>query len=201
MVKEVGTNEPYKIPITITMRDGTVIEKLSPCLLPKINDIQTISTNSIDYFEVVIDCQLKSEILENFEKSLTIYVYKKQNYQLLRPSVRSMLQNKPRNIEIDPDSILNCELFKQLDLNGKEIWINEFSSKKKVSYSGLTIFNIIDDKLRLIKSVESPDSIEDVWNLRLLFGYANMCIHNDDLHYIPLQFINQLKQKLWNKVA
>ncbi|CAL1197097.1 Anaphase-promoting complex subunit 1 family protein [Candida parapsilosis] len=201
VVKEVGTNEPYKIPITITMRDGTVIEKLSPCLLPKINDIQTISTNSIDYFEVVIDCQLKSEILENFEKSLTIYVYKKQNYQLLRPSVRSMLQNKPRNIEIDPDSILNCELFKQLDLNGKEIWINEFSSKKKVSYSGLTIFNIIDDKLRLIKSVESPDSIEDVWNLRLLFGYANMCIHNDDLHYIPLQFINQLKQKLWNKVA
>ena len=96
---------------------------------------------------------------------------------------------------------MNCELFKQLDLNGKEIWINEFSSKKKVSYSGLTIFNIIDDKLRLIKSVESPDSIEDVWNLRLLFGYANMCIHNDDLHYIPLQFINQLKQKLWNKVA
>ncbi|KAG5421745.1 APC1 [Candida metapsilosis] len=201
VVKEVGTNEPCKIPITITMKDGKVIENLSPCLLPKINDIQTISTNSIDYFQVVIDCSLKSEILENFEQSLTVYVYKKQNYQLLRPNIRSMLQNKSQKITIDTDSALNGGLFESLDLNSKEIWMKEFESKKKISYSGLTIFNIIDDKLKLIKSVESPESIEDIWNLRLLFEYANTCIQNDDLHYIPLQFINQLKQKLWNKVG
>ncbi|KAI5967120.1 APC1 [Candida theae] len=201
VVKEVSTNEPCKIPITITMKDGQVIEKLSPCLLPKIGDIQTICTNSIDYFQVVIDCQLKSEILENFEQSLTIYVYKKQNYQLLRPNIRSMLQNKSRNIDIESQSVINGALFEPVDLNSKEIWVNEFESKKKVSYSGLTIFNIIDDKLKMIQSVESPESIEDIWNLRLLFEYANTRIQNDDLHYVPLQFINQLKQKLWNKVG
>ncbi|KAI5949649.1 APC1 [Candida margitis] len=201
VVEEVGTNEPCKIPITITMKDGEVVENLSPCLLPKLKDIQTIATNSIDYFDVIIDCQLRSEISDNFEKSLTIYVYKKQNYQLLRPNIRSMLQNKSRNTRIETDSILNCGLFELLDSNSKEIWINGFESRHKISYSGLTIFNIIDDKLKLMKCVESPDSIEDVWNLRLLFEYANTCIHDDDLHYISLQFINQLKQKLWNKVG
>lgn len=55
MVRDVKTSKPCKIPIHITMKDGSTKESLSPCLLPNIDSIATIETKSADFFKVVLN--------------------------------------------------------------------------------------------------------------------------------------------------
>lgn len=66
--------------------------------------------------------------------------------------------------------------------------------------SGVSIFNIIDNQLELIDDVLCPQSIEKIWNLKLLFDYASNTVRNDDLHYVSVEFIENLKQKLWKNI-
>ncbi|KAI3402435.2 APC1 [Candida oxycetoniae] len=204
IIRDVKTKEACKIPILIKMKNGELMNKVSPCLIPNLKEISQIQTKSANHFDVIIDFELKSEILENFEKSLTIYVYKKQNYQLLKPSVRSMLQNKSKEQDNTPISSLlnNCEVFQELEKNSKLIWQNEFStrllSSTNLKSSGLSIYDIIENKLELMKYAKSASSIEDIWNLKLVFEFTNR-MKRDYLHYIQLDFIHELKQILCNK--
>ncbi|KAI5966491.1 APC1 [Candida pseudojiufengensis] len=209
IVKDFKTNEPCKIPITIIMKNGENLEKISPCLVPPLNEISKIITRSINYFEIVINFQLKSEILDNFMKDLTIYVYKKQNYQLLNTNIRSILQDKTNqfiNKQNESNSIINDNKIINQSLSPDLIkkWQFEMNEISKISYNELSIFNIIDNKLELINSIKSKNQnycylIEDIWNLKLLFEFSNHLI-KDDLHYIDIEFIQQLRLKLWNKI-
>ncbi|KAI5953598.1 APC1 [Candida jiufengensis] len=211
IIKDFKTNEPCKIPITIILKNGIILNKISPCLIPPINEISKIITKSINYFEISINFQLKSEILDNFLKELIIYVLKKQNYQILKSDIRYFLQDS-NQLKIDESTnnsvILNNSIFLN-NLNSVndfsnliKKWQFEILENSKISYSELSIFNIIDNKLDLINSINNDNSntiIEDIWNLKLLFEYSNNLIKND-LHYINIEFINQLKLKFWNKI-
>ncbi|RCK60895.1 Negative regulator of mitosis [Candida viswanathii] len=209
VVRDVKTNKPCKIPICVTMKDGTVKESLSPCLLPDINGIATIETKSADFFKVVLDFLSNSEFLEKFKQSLTLYVDKRKNYQVLKPNVASILQNNRKldeAIELDNSVLANSEVISRLGGNAQKIWQFEnnpraeadlFSSSTR---SGLSIFNIIDNQLELIDIVETPQSVENIWNLKLLFECATNLVHNDDLHYVSVEFIESLKQRLWKNL-
>ncbi|KAG7664251.1 APC1 [[Candida] subhashii] len=210
VIRDVKTQKPCKVPVTITMKDNTVKEVLSPCLLPNIDDILTIETGSSDYFRIKIDFELNSEYLQQFKKSLTLYVSKRKNYQLLNPNIGSLLQNESKGLQIDNKEmeinsdigkILNCQLFNQIDSFERKMLYYETSDLTKGSNpsdGGLSIFSIIDNKLELMKMASVPESREDLWNLRLLFSYADRRLLQNELNYVSIQFIEKLKQKLYN---
>lgn len=209
VVRDVKTSKPCKIPIHITMKDGSTKESLSPCLLPNIDSIATIETKSADFFKVVLNFQSNSEFLEKFKQSLTLYVDKRKNYQILKPNVASILQNSHKLSEpnqLDSLVLANSEVMTRLGENAQKIWNFENNTQASTDLfssstsSGVSIFNIIDNQLELIDDVLCPQSIEKIWNLKLLFDYASNTVRNDDLHYVSVEFIENLKQKLWKNI-
>ncbi|RLV93081.1 Negative regulator of mitosis [Spathaspora sp. JA1] len=210
IVRDVKTRKPCKIPIVVTMKDHKVEERISPCLLPNVEDILTIETKSDDHFSVKVDFGLKSKYLEVFKKSFTLYVYKRSNYQLLNPTVRSLLQHEHHDIESetvinqDIEHLLNCKIFQDnIHPYERKLWLHESNSGNEddvevIDSTGLNIFNIIDNKLEMMRMASSPESVEDLWNLRLLFAYGDRLLQ-DELHYIPVEFIEKLKERLWNR--
>ncbi|CAX44316.1 Anaphase-Promoting Complex/Cyclosome (APC/C) largest subunit, putative [Candida dubliniensis CD36] len=205
IVRDISTGRPCKIPISINMKNGSVIESISPCLLPDINDILTLKTNSSAHFEVVLDFSLNSEVLEKFMQSLTLYVEKSNNYTVLKPNVRSILSNYSRRVKPDEDTtnFSSLQLLGNLEENARAAWYHENTNHVESDLcsssvrSGLSLFNIIDNQLELINNAQTPKSVEDIWNLKLLFEYANDIARNNKLNYISLEFIEGLRHKLW----
>lgn len=210
VVRDVGTQKPCKIPIAITLKNGKVIETLSPYLLPKLGNVAMIATYSSDHFNVQIDFTMNSEYLEIFKKSLTIYVYKNHNYLMLSSSIGSMLKHKNKNfqiengeISVDSDiaSLLNFQFMENISDLEKKILLHEYSENSIElsnfdNNSALSIFNIIDIKIELELLAKKPHTVEQLWNLKLLFAFADNYLDHQ-LHFITLPFIEKLKQYLW----
>lgn len=211
VIRDVNTRKASKIPVVLHLKNGEVIETVSPCLLPHLDEIISISTKSPDHFNVKVDFELNSEYLEIFKKSLTIFVYKRRNYQLLKSSVNELLNNENKLLQIQNGEIrVNSDVFKFLNLNlmknsndfEKQVFLYESisdhsESDPQVNSSGLSIFNIIDNKIELERMATKPKSIQDLWNIKLLFAFSDRLL-NDQLHYVSLDFIEQLKQQVWD---
>jgi len=148
--------------------------------------------------------------LEIFKETLTIFVYKRRNYQLLKTSIGTLLKNENKKLQVDNGEVrLNSDVSKLLDLKfmkklntfEKQIFLYE-SSENDGEYdlltnnSGLSIFNIIDNKIEMQLMATKPKTIDDLWNLKLIFAYTDRLL-NDNLHFISLGFIEQLKQNIW----
>ncbi|CAI5758887.1 unnamed protein product [Candida verbasci] len=200
IIKDIKTNEPCKIPVLITMKDKSTKLINSPCLLPNLNEISKIETKSEEYFKINIDFTSNAEILTQFKKSLTLYVYKLKNYKISTPDISTILQN---GTEIDDVQFPGSEIMQKLNAKDYKIWSfeNKSNNLHNMNYiSGLSIFNIIDDKLELMSFVDNRETnVEDLYNLKLLFEYADSLLKND-LHYISVEFIQELKSKLWAKI-
>ncbi|KAK6201691.1 uncharacterized protein RJT21DRAFT_120754 [Scheffersomyces amazonensis] len=208
IVRDVNSQNPCKIPVIISLKDGQIKETLSPCLLPNLNDIETIETRSADYFNTQIDFQLNSAYLETFKKSLTILVYKKKNYSILKSTESILIKNENKTLQInngeisvneDMTKLLNLQVIKKLgDFEKKQLTYESIESEDNYNYThnDLSLFKIIDDQLDLEKMSTSPTSTEDLWNLKLLFAFTDTLL-NDNLHYLSVEFVQQLKQQLW----
>lgn len=211
VIRDVNTLEPCKVPVAIGLKNGMVKEVYSPYLLPPLNEISVISTDSSDHFNVKIDFSLNSSNLETFKKTHTIYVYKRKNYELFKCTVSNLLKNENRKLQADNGEIeLNEDLGKVFGL----LFMKNISKFEKqtllflsshLAYSekiiaennALSIFDIIDSMIELEQITASPMTIDNLWNLKLVFTYADNIL-NDDHHFISLSFIEMLKQKLWN---
>ena len=179
-------------------------------MLPNLSDILMISTNSPDHFNVQIDFQLNSEYLEIFKKTLTIFVYKRRNYQLLKTSIGTLLKNENKKLQIDNGEVsINSDVSKLLGLKfmeklntfEKQIFLYESSDNdgeydSLTNNSGLSIFNIIDNKIEMQLMATKPKTIDDLWNLKLIFAFTDRLL-TENLHFISLGFIEQLKQNVW----
>ena len=109
---------------------------------------------------------------------------KSNNHSVLKPNVRSVLQNysQPVRPEEDTTDILSPQMLDNLDEKVKAAWYRENTNHVELDLrsssvrSGLSVFNIIDNQLELINNAQTPKSVEDIWNLKSLFEYANhMC--------------------------
>lgn len=210
VIRDVHTRKPLKVPVTITHRDGSVAEALSPCLLPRLSDIANVSTRSGEHFPVEIDFDLNSEYLEVFKRLLTIYVYRRRNHELLQMSVRALLQHENRQLQasngelhVDGDiaRLLQLQVMKDVAPFEKLVFLHE-SSAPEDDYDpaavglGLLVFNIIDNKIELQRMAEKPRSVQDLWSLRVVFAYADRMLQNGT-HYVGAAFVEQLKQQVW----
>lgn len=65
---------------------------------------------------------------------------------------------------------------------------------------GLSVFNMIANKIDLNFMATQPKDVQDLLSLKLLFAYTDHVLE-DDLHFVSHQFIEQLKQQLWEVSA
>ncbi|CAH6723610.1 anaphase-promoting complex subunit 1 [[Candida] jaroonii] len=208
VIRDVETHKPLKIPVSIKLTNGVVKDIVTPCLLPNLNNIINIETNSLDHFKVNINFEANDHYLKIFQKSLALFVYKRRNYQIFKSSIRRLLELENKGlqidnheIEIDSDvnKILNLDFMKNITNHEKKVYLFESSDKTSdanLKDLGLSIFNVIDSKLELMKKSHNPEVIDDLWNLKLIFFYSERLL-NDEMHYLSLDFIESLKHNIW----
>lgn len=203
VIRDVDSQKPCKTPVEIHMKNGEVRTMLSPCIIPDLEKIKHIKTNTSEYFDVEVNFEVDSKFLENFKKTLTICVYKRKNYKLLKSSIGSMLSNANKSLQIQNGEIMvnkdtlkmfKLKIFEVLDGFEKEVMLYE---KQENEINILSIFNILDDKIDLFSKAVNVKSKEDLWNMKLLFAFTDKLLNND-LRYVSTEFIENLKHQLWS---
>lgn len=207
VVRDVSTGKPCKVPVLMHLTDGSVRETLAPCLMPPLDMLLSITTMSSDHFTVNIDFELHSEYLDVFKKSLTLFVYRKKNYEALRSSVGVLLSNENKALQIangeidvgrDLQQVILMEVF-GADSHEQRLLLLENATKRDGEGDTTTssVDEIVDDRLELRAIARNPRNVEDLWNLRLVFGYADRVL-GENLHYIGVDFVERMKQLVFS---
>lgn len=195
VVREVGTNKPVKMPVVVTMRDGKSEQMLTPCLLPHLTQVLEIRTNLGDYFEIRVQLEASLKFAAAFLKTLTIYVYKQNNHEKLESTLGSMLCHRQEMVEMGPTNA-NTRKVLQLDsMQGLSDYKQELLEAGNTGLDeGLSIYDILDDQVRLTETARRPRNAEELWSLRLLFAWADK--QTPKTNYIRLEFVERLKRQL-----
>ena len=77
IIREVDTNRPQRVPITLRLRDGTVKSLTAPCLLPELDTISTVETSGTEYWPMTLDLANNPSHLASFKRHQTLYVRKR----------------------------------------------------------------------------------------------------------------------------
>lgn len=214
VVREVKTGNPIKVPLRINYRNGSLELTTAPYLLPNLKRIRSIEVSSEVHFPVKIDFSVNSDYLDQFRRSLTIYVLEKLNYELLKASVSALLETESKttgtiggksDIAHDIKTLLLMELANPLTTFEKEVYFHESMQANSESdlykiNSVLSVFNIIDTKIELTRMACKPETVDDLRNLKLLFAYSDHVV-GTKLHFLTSDFIERLKQALWELTA
>lgn len=210
VVRDVNSGSPLKVPVTITYTNGKSEETMTPCLLPEMSHIESIEIQQVEYFDVKINFRVNSAYLEKFKKSLTIYVFEKRNYELLKASVHSLFDAENRMLETDNvdlrvessiNRLLDLEITEPLTLFEKQVFVQEMlrnETKYDFDSTGTesSVFDILDAKTQLNRMSSKPKRIEDLRNLNLLFAYVDNLLTTKN-HYLPWNFVERLKLNIW----
>lgn len=207
VVRDVKNGNPIKVPLRVNYRNGILEQTNAPHLIADMKRIASIEVVSEDHFKVKIDFLVQSGYLEQFKKSMTIFVLKKLNYELLKASVSSLLQSESRTLEKvgskseigrEIKALLLLELAKPLTTFEKQVYLHESiqTHDSDEINLGLSVFNIIDTKIELSMMAARPQTVDDLRNLKLLFAYSDRHV-GSQLHYLSHDFIERLKQSLW----
>lgn len=190
VVREVTERCAIKIKVHVATAHG-VREVYAPCLLP--HGVLHIEVKQPGYFAVRLDFARPLEYVELFQRSLTLYVMKKCNYETLRPTVARMLEQTQHELHVPP-------LLGGLSPFEQRVFAHESQKREKhldsqAVRSGLSLFNIVDTKLELGRMAQQPRGTNDLLSLRLLFAYADSQVR--DLAFLSLDYVEQLKHVAW----
>jgi anaphase-promoting complex subunit 1 len=127
VARDVNTNRPASIPITISLRDGTEIKKTTPCLLPELSTVSQVTTTSPQYWTVVLDFENNPKHLANFNKSQTIYIHRRaavsstsSAFQATMQALDELKSSKESAFDgVNLDWLLKLPIFQNLDRSEK----------------------------------------------------------------------------------
>lgn len=187
VIRDVETSRPIQSEVSIELEDGESIDIKAPCLLPELSTIKKISTLSEEFFKLEIHdlSQLTN---------LDIYVYKKRKIEVLKKSVELILleiNEKFKKEHPDSNRLLDLKLFENFNKYDVLSFIEDTNETEFKS-------NIIDRQIELSHLAHRPKTIDDLWNLKLIFAYYDKILNSEDAHYLTLEFVDNLKIQLWS---
>lgn len=204
VVRDVTSHKPLKVPVKITTVDGEVRRVVLPCLFPDFSRIHSLTTELADYFGVEVDFSLQLAYLDRFKQTKTLYVLKRRNYACLVPTMAQLLlvANKVLEVgDVTEAPQYQLEVLKSVDTLAKQVLAfdeldNDDGGQDQGRNQGLSIATIVDDQVEWTHRAAAP-TIDDVWNLKVMFAFAQYYLSHGELHYVSHQFIHHLQQKLW----
>ncbi|ODV95239.1 hypothetical protein PACTADRAFT_49987 [Pachysolen tannophilus NRRL Y-2460] len=206
IIRDVDSLKPCEVPVQVELTDGSVLPLKSPCLLPNLSHISRIQTLSNDYFKLVIDLKRNYEHYKFFKKYLTLYIYQKESYHAKKSFsdiIRSLgekeetkIKSRNKNGVYFKNPLKDRAIFNIFDDFEKSVIISSLSSSSKEDDENSLSNYMKKTENKLLEMSSSPTSIDDLWNLKILFKFCDQII-DDDLHYLSIDFIEQLKVQIW----
>jgi anaphase-promoting complex subunit 1 len=199
VVQDVDTKRPIHVKLRVLTRDGRQKQMTSPCLLPELSTISSISTDDPTYWQVTLDFAANPKHLATFRRSQTVYV-------------RRCPPGEASNSVFS--TTLSALVEAQSSIGGRQMWewilnLPAFQDFDQADF-GLVLpsdprsathldekLTSVDSRLALIRTVDSSKA-DAIWTLRLLFAWAQDAVNNGDgrLRWIGKHVVDMLRARV-----
>lgn len=216
VTRDIDTNQPVPTPITITLRDGSQIQKHTPCLLPEFEQIQSIRTDSSEYWNVVLDLQSNPQHLQVLKSNQTIHVRKRQAHDSKTSVFNATLQT------LNDFSTSSTALVSSSPVNSLE-WIFDLDAFKTFTKAeralvlpvageasgGVSSVSVVSDMQRgmmgtvvdarlLLEGAMGSGKRDRVVGLRFLFEWVDGRVRGgEEVGWIRREVVERLKSGVW----
>lgn len=176
VTRDADSHRPVSLPICMTLRNGKEVAMTAPCLLPELETIARIQTIDPEYWRVTLDLSENPTHLRAFKRHQSIYVRRRAAYdaqtsvfsatiQALNDS-QSMRQLNEQALQW----VFTLPTFAEYDRAERGLVLP--ANVANTVYSALR-GTVVDDRLVLETGCMGSCKSERLWNLRLLFSWAD----------------------------
>jgi anaphase-promoting complex subunit 1 len=200
VARDLDTNQPVSIPLSVTLLSGAQTALHAPCLLPDLSLISTIKTNSRDYWNIVLDFGNDKRVNDIFTKNQTMWIRKKQandaNLAIFQASLQafddtdgsSWSQSQPL------EWLFNLDAFKNLTKAERALVLGT-----EYGAAGMdTETTLVDTRLVLEKASLDSGKRDRLQGLKLLFAWKEEIERRGgEMHWIRGSVVDGLKARVW----
>jgi len=200
VTRDIDTNQPVPIPISIIHRDGEETQRHTPCLLPELNLIKTVRTNSPEYWNVVLDLESNATHIASFKSTQTIYVRRRPAHDASTSAFQATLQALN---DVDGMSTQSLEwlfelpAFATLTKAERALVLPPDRGGASDIHAG-TEETVVDARLVLENASLDSGKKDRLLGLRLLFEWADKAMSEGrEIQWIRKEVVERLKVRVW----
>ncbi|CCU77023.1 putative Negative regulator of mitosis/putative negative regulator of mitosis [Blumeria hordei DH14] len=203
VTKDIYTNKPTSVPISITLRNGDQLIRHSPCLLPEFNLIKYIRTNTPDFWNLLLDLESNPYHMKAFKSTQTIFVRRRPAHtSALTPFQSTLLAlNNAENVTSNPlEWIFKLAAFESLSQAERALVIppdRGGASDLHARTSG----TVVDARLIFEHATLESGRKDRLFGLKLLFDWADKAANDGrNTLWIRKEIVERLKVKVWTMI-
>ncbi|KAI4155192.1 MAG: hypothetical protein LQ341_000225 [Variospora aurantia] len=200
VVRDVDTHRPLSTPMTVELRNGTSLQMTAPCLLPDMETITSIGTADPAYWPVNLDFGGKPFFLPAFKRHQTIYVRRRAagNANVSVFSTTLVALNDAQAAGQLGGQLFNwiftLPIFDRFD-RSEQALVLPADLANVINQAAMG--TAIDDSLVLTTGCMESGRSERLWNLRLLFAWADtVSLQSGHWAWLKLDVVTELRAKL-----
>jgi anaphase-promoting complex subunit 1 len=200
VARDIDTSQPVPLPITITLRNAKQVARHTPCLLPELDQISTVRTNSPEYWNLVLDLENNETHIAAFKATQTIYVRKRPAHDASTSPFQATLQalNDGDGTPSHPlEWFFELPAFASLTKAERALVIPPDQGGAGDVHAG-TDETVIDARLVLENATLESGKKDRLLGLKLLFEWADQAIaEGRDMQWIRREVVERLKARVW----
>jgi anaphase-promoting complex subunit 1 len=200
IARDIDTNQPVPIPIITSLRNGQQTQRHTPCLLPELEQISTVRTNSAEYWNIVLDFENNPTHVASFKATQTIYVRRRPTHESSTSTFIATLQALNDVNSESPQSLewlFELPAFAALTKAEMALVLPPDRGGASDSHAG-TEETVVDTRLVLEDATLESGKRDRLLGLRLLFEWADQAkTEGRDMQWIRKEVIEKLQARVW----
>lgn len=200
ITKDIDTNQPVLVPITITLRNGEETERHTPCILPELDQIRTVRTTSSAYWNMTLDLESNATHISSFKSTQTIYVRRRPAHDASTSAFQATLQalNETDGSPSQPlEWLFSLPAFATLTKAERALVLPPDHGGSSNLHAG-TEQTAVDARLVLEHATLDSGNRDRLLGLRLLFEWAEKAISEGrELQWVRREVVERLKARVW----
>jgi anaphase-promoting complex subunit 1 len=200
VARDIDTNRPVSVPITISQRGGRKSSGCAPCLLPDLQQVCSVATDTREYWNVVLDFEKNPKHLEAFKASQTIFVRRRPAYDASTAVFHATLQaldDTDSAIRQPLEWLFELPVFKTLTTAERALVLPPETNGGNM-LNAATEGTLVDTRLILEKATLRSGKKDRLHGLRFLFEWASkMQDEGREMQWIRREVLEKLKAQVW----
>lgn len=203
VVYDIDTRHLISVPVTVSLKSGSKMCLTAPCLVPELDSIAKVQTNDPDYEIVTLDLAGNACDYEAFRQHRGIWVRRRAAHDAHLSIFSTTMQALN---EVQSSHSVNRHIFEWIfklktfrDFDSAEQALVLPPDPASIAYKS-TRGTVVDDRLVLETTCMDSGKSERLWNLRILFAWADALARSgDQWGWIGKEVVERLRTRLTMK--
>ncbi|PQE20624.1 anaphase-promoting complex subunit 1 protein [Rutstroemia sp. NJR-2017a BBW] len=200
VTRDIDTDQPVPIPLSITLRSGEELQRHTPCLIPELGQISTVRTCSPEYWNFVLDFEHNSSHVAAFIASQTIHIRKRPAHDASTNAFKATLQalDEVGNATSQPlQWLFDLPAFATLTKAERALVLGPDCGGARDIHAG-TAQTSVDSRLVLEHATLDSGSKDRLLGLRLMFEWADKAMSEEkEMRWIRKEVVQRLQARVW----